>query len=49
LLAWLGPRVAGFRLPRRLWIVPEFESIGMTASGKVQKGKLRDHALTLLR
>jgi fatty-acyl-CoA synthase len=49
LLAWLRPRVAGFRLPRRLWVVPEFESIGMTASGKVQKGKLRDRALTLLR
>ncbi len=48
LLAWLKPKVAGFRLPRRLWIVPEFESIGMTASGKVQKAKLREHALTLL-
>jgi fatty-acyl-CoA synthase len=49
LRTWLKPRVAGFRLPRRLWVVPEFESIGMTASGKVQKGRLRDHALTLLR
>jgi fatty-acyl-CoA synthase len=48
LLGWLKPKVAGFRLPRRLWIVPEFESIGMTASGKVQKAKLRDHALALL-
>jgi fatty-acyl-CoA synthase len=48
LLDWLRPKVAGFRLPRRLWIVPEFESIGMTASGKVQKTKLREHALTLL-
>ncbi|MFN6955289.1 MAG: AMP-binding protein [Acetobacteraceae bacterium] len=48
LLAWLKPKVAGFRLPRRLWIVPEFESIGMTASGKVQKAKLREHALSLL-
>jgi len=48
LLSWLQPKVAGFRLPRRLWIVPGFEAIGMTASGKVQKGRLRDHALRLL-
>jgi fatty-acyl-CoA synthase len=48
LLDWLKPRVAGFRLPRRLWIVPEFDSIGMTASGKVQKTRLREAALALL-
>jgi fatty-acyl-CoA synthase len=48
LLAWLKPRIANFRLPRHLRIVPGFESIGMTASGKVQKVKLRDHALGLL-
>jgi len=28
-----------------LTIVDSFESIGMTASGKVQKAKLREHAL----
>jgi fatty-acyl-CoA synthase len=49
LLAWLKPRIANFRLPRHLRIVPGFESIGMTASGKVQKGKLRAHALEVLR
>jgi fatty-acyl-CoA synthase len=48
LLSWLQPKVAGFRLPRRLWIVPGFAAIGMTASGKVQKARLRDHALRLL-
>jgi fatty-acyl-CoA synthase len=45
LLAWLKPRVANFRMPRHLRIVPDFEAIGMTASGKVQKVKLREHAL----
>jgi hypothetical protein len=29
----------------RLKIVADFESIGMTASGKVQKTRLREHAL----
>jgi fatty-acyl-CoA synthase len=48
LLDWLRPRVAGFRLPRHLWVVGDFEAIGMTASGKVQKGKLREHAMGLL-
>jgi fatty-acyl-CoA synthase len=47
LLAWLKPRIANFRLPRHLHLVPDFEAIGMTASGKVQKTKLRAHALTL--
>lgn len=48
LLAWLKPRLANFRMPRHLRIVPDFEAIGMTASGKVQKVKLRGHALALL-
>jgi hypothetical protein len=30
-------------------IVRDFESIGMTASGKVQKTKLREHALRELK
>lgn len=47
LLAWLKPRIANFRLPRHLHLVQDFEAIGMTASGKVQKTKLRAHALTL--
>ena len=48
LLDWLRPRCAGFRLPRHLWLVDGFEAIGMTASGKVQKGRLREHAVSLL-
>ncbi len=47
-LAWLRPRIANFRLPRRLWLVEDFETIGMTASGKVQKSALRAQALALL-
>ena len=45
LLAWCKTRSANFRVPRYLRIVKDFESIGMTASGKVMKGKLREHAL----
>jgi len=42
---WTRERSANFRVPRYLRIVENFESIGMTASGKVQKQKLREHAL----
>ena len=45
LIAYMKQRCANFRVPRYLRIVPDFESIGMTASGKVQKTKLREHAL----
>ena len=45
LLDWCKARCANFRVPRYLRIVPDFETIGMTASGKVQKTKLREHAL----
>jgi fatty-acyl-CoA synthase len=47
LLEWLRPQVANFRMPRHLRVVPDFEPIGMTASGKVQKAKLREHAKAL--
>ena len=36
---------ANFRVPRYLAIVESFDAIGMTASGKVQKNKLREHAI----
>jgi len=49
LLAWLKPRLANFRMPRHLRLVAGFDAIGMTASGKVQKTKLRQHALETLR
>jgi fatty-acyl-CoA synthase len=45
LIAWVKQRCANFRVPRYLRIVDNFEAIGMTASGKVQKAKLREHAL----
>jgi fatty-acyl-CoA synthase len=45
LIAWCKARCASFRVPRYLRIVDDFEAIGMTASGKVQKTKLRAHAL----
>jgi len=45
LLEWARQRCANFRVPRYLRIVDGFEAIGMTASGKVQKAKLRAHAL----
>jgi fatty-acyl-CoA synthase len=45
LLSWCKARCANFRVPRYLRIVDDFESIGMTASGKVQKHKLREHAI----
>jgi fatty-acyl-CoA synthase len=49
LLEWCRARCANFRVPRYLRIVADFESIGMTASGKVQKTKLREHAMRELK
>jgi fatty-acyl-CoA synthase len=48
LIDWCKTHCANFRVPRYLKIVKDFEAIGMTASGKVQKGKLRDHAIAEL-
>jgi fatty-acyl-CoA synthase len=45
LLQWCRSKMANFRVPRYLKIVADFEAIGMTASGKVQKTRLREHAL----
>ena len=45
LVAWTKERCANFRVPRYLRIVESFAAIGMTASGKVQKARLREHAL----
>jgi fatty-acyl-CoA synthase len=49
LLGWCKARMANFRVPRYLRIVDDFEAIGMTASGKVQKTRLREHALRELK
>jgi fatty-acyl-CoA synthase len=45
LMEFLRRRCANFRVPRHLAIVESFDSIGMTASGKVQKYALREHAV----
>ena len=45
LIEWCRARSANFRVPRYLRVVKDFETIGMTASGKVQKSKLREHAV----
>ena len=45
ILLFMKKNCASFRVPRYLKIVADFESIGMTASGKVQKARLREHAL----
>jgi fatty-acyl-CoA synthase len=45
ILQYMKKSCANFRVPRYLKIVADFEAIGMTASGKVQKSKLREHAL----
>ena len=45
LTAFVRQRCANFRVPRYLAIVASFDAIGMTASGKVQKAALRQHAI----
>lgn len=42
---WLKSKIANFKIPKYLVIVENFESLGMTASGKVQKNKLKEDAL----
>lgn len=49
LISWCKAKCANFRVPRYLRIVEGFEAIGMTASGKVQKAKLREHAVRELK
>lgn len=45
LIAFCKDRCANFKVPRYLSIVDGFESIGMTGSSKVQKNRLREHAI----
>ena len=45
LTQWCKARCANFKVPRYLTIVDSFEHIGMTGSSKVQKNKLRMHAI----
>ncbi|OZI64936.1 AMP-binding protein [Bordetella genomosp. 4] len=47
LVAWCKARCANFKVPRYIAQVDTFEHIGMTGSSKVQKNKLREHAIKL--
>lgn len=47
-IEWCRERMAGFKVPRHVWVVQDFEAIGMTASSKVQKKPLAAHARKLL-
>jgi fatty-acyl-CoA synthase len=47
LIAWCKARSANFKVPRYLALVDSFDHIGMTGSSKVQKNKLREHAIAL--
>lgn len=45
---WCRTRMAGFKTPRHVWFIDDFEQVGMTASSKVQKKPLAAHARKLL-
>ena len=45
LIAWCKERCAGFKVPRYVRFVESFDTIGMTASSKIQRNKLREYAL----
>ena len=45
LIDWCKPRMANFKVPRYVRFVESFDNIGMTASAKIQKRKLRDFAV----
>ena len=46
LIAWCKERCAGFKVPRYVRFVDSFDAIGMTASSKIQRNKLREYALS---
>lgn len=45
IIAWSRERCANFKVPRYVRMVSSFDGIGMTASSKVQKRKLRDYVI----
>ena len=49
LVLWCKERCANFKVPKYVAFVDSFEHIGMTGSSKVQKNKLRKHAIELWR
>ncbi|MBC9176635.1 AMP-binding protein [Roseomonas ludipueritiae] len=48
LIGWSRQNMAGFKVPRYVRVVDGFEEIGMTASSKIQKRLLVEHAVKLL-
>lgn len=48
IIDWAKSHMAGFKVPRHVWIVESFEAIGMTASAKIQKKQLAEHASKLI-
>lgn len=44
-IAWCRERCANFKVPRYVRFIDSFEHIGMTASAKIQKRKLRDYVI----
>ncbi|WLR95761.1 AMP-binding protein [Shinella zoogloeoides] len=48
IMDWAKSNMAGFKVPRHVWIVESFEAIGMTASAKIQKKHLAEHARKLI-
>ncbi len=45
IIGWCKERCANFKVPRYVRIIDSFDGIGMTASSKVQRNKLREYAL----
>ncbi len=45
LLDWASERLAGFKMPRHIAIIESFDIVGLTASAKVPKRLLIEHAL----
>jgi len=45
LLAWCRERMANYKVPRHVWLV---DDLPLTASNKVRKPELRQHAVDLL-
>ncbi|WP_199707064.1 AMP-binding protein [Teichococcus wenyumeiae] len=48
LIGWSRQNMAAFKVPRYVRVVEGFEDIGMTASSKIQKRLLVEHAVRLL-
>lgn len=45
IMDWAKPRLAGFKLPKHIAIIESFDIIGLTASAKIPKRRLIEHAI----